>query len=523
MLVDLDDPAALDPLIAGAKAARLARARRLGLPALPGVVVAVEAARSAVDAAVGELPRGSGAARLAIMRLTVDPDMVDRLRQRAACLGFPVVVRSSSPLEDDPIWSGAFSSFLDIASDDLPKAVRGCWSSAFAVDPLERAEQAGVAPGDLAMAVLVQPQVTPEVGGLARTTEAGEVLVTAVKGSPAPLLAGWERGVQVNVDPADSVQASDAGDLMPRATVRTVAQLARQVRSGMGSDVIEWALDGARVRLLQCRHTAPAERVGSPVVPDGLDDPMALRLARLALRYPGHLGERLVLPWACARGWDAGVGDSESAGGDSARLLREAERRAAHLTALAWGVPSDEARAAAARTFAEARGPRPQAALRRLARLEPVPAAQAAQVLALLAAARGADRTPPGRDVWEPFVYGAVRAHGERLDGVAAAPGIGAGSVTTVTNPHSARIAAHRPVLVAPRPLPGLAPMMWGAAGLVTGAGSPAAHLLEVAHSLRVPAVVGCPLDERMAAASAGTRVIAAVDGVAGAVFFTTG
>jgi phosphohistidine swiveling domain-containing protein len=204
-------------------------------------------------------------------------------------------------------------------------------------------------------------------------------------------------------------------------------------------------------------------------------------------------------------------------------MLGEAERRAAHLTALAWGVPSDEARAAAARTFAEARGPRPQGALRRLARLEAVPAAEAAQVLALLAAARGADRTPPGRDVWEPFVYGAVRAHGERVDGVAAAPGIGAGSVATVTNPHSARIAAHRPVLVAPRPLPGLAPMMWGAAGLVTGAGSPAAHLLEVAHSLRVPAVVGCPLDERMAAAAAGTRVIAAVDGVAGAVFFTTG
>jgi phosphohistidine swiveling domain-containing protein len=422
---------------------------------------------------------------------------------------------------------------LDIAANDLPKAIRGCWSSAFAVDPLERAEQAGVAPGDLAMAVLVQPQVTPDIGGLARTTEAGEVLVTAVKGSPAPLLAGWERGVQVNVDPADSVQASDAGDLMPQATVRAVAQLARQVRSGMGDDVIEWALDGARVTLLQCRHTAPSERVESPAVPDGLDDPMALRLARLALRYPGDLGERLVLPWACAHGWDAGAGGRgsdwarasgrEPGGRGSAQMLGEAERRAAHLTALAWGVPSDEARAAAARTFAEARGPRPQGALRRLARLEAVPAAEAAQVLALLAAARGADRTPPGRDVWEPFVYGAVRAHGERVDGVAAAPGIGAGSVATVTNPHSARIAAHRPVLVAPRPLPGLAPMMWGAAGLVTGAGSPAAHLLEVAHSLRVPAVVGCPLDERMAAAAAGTRVIAAVDGVAGAVFFTTG
>jgi phosphohistidine swiveling domain-containing protein len=589
VLVDLDDPAALDPLVAGAKAARLARARRLGLPALPGVVVAVETARSAVGAALGELPRGSGAARLAVLRVVVDPDLLDRLRQRVERLGFPVVVRSSSPLEDDPTWAGAFSSFLDIAADDLSKAIRGCWASAFAVDPLERAERAGVAPGDLAMAVLVQPQVTPDVGGLARTTEAGEVLVTAVKGSPAPLLAGWERGVQVNVDPADGVQPGDAGDVMPHVTVQAVARLARQVRSGMGDDVIEWALDGARLTLLQCRHTAPVERAESPVVPDGLDDPMALRLARLALRFPGDLGERVVLPWACARGWDAGAtasgsepggrgsdwargsgsepggrgsdwargsgsepggrgsdwargsgsepggrgsdwargSGSEPAGAEFSRLLGEIERRAAHLTALAWGLPSDEARAAAAQTFAEARGPRPRAALRRLAHLDAVPADEAAEVLAMLEAVpQGATErgvvAAPARDVWEPFVYGAVRAHGERVEGVAAAPGIGAGRVATVTNPHNAQITGHRPVLVAPRPLPGLAPMLWGAAGLVTGTGSPAAHLLEVAHSLRVPAVVGCPLDERMAAV-AGTGVIAAVDGAAGAVYFTTG
>jgi phosphohistidine swiveling domain-containing protein len=165
--------------------------------------------------------------------------------------------------------------------------------------------------------------------------------------------------------------------------------------------------------------------------------------------------------------------------------------------------------------------------LRRLAHLDAVPADEAAEVLAMLEAVpQGATErgvvAAPARDVWEPFVYGAVRAHGERVEGVAAAPGIGAGRVATVTNPHNAQITGHRPVLVAPRPLPGLAPMLWGAAGLVTGTGSPAAHLLEVAHSLRVPAVVGCPLDERMAAV-AGTGVIAAVDGAAGAVYFTTG
>jgi phosphohistidine swiveling domain-containing protein len=530
LLLDLDDAAALDPAVSGAKAARLAHARRLGLPALPGLVVAVEAARAAVAAGLEQLPRGSGAARLAVMRAGVDPGVLTALGERAAVLGFPVVVRSSSPLEDDPTWSGAFSSFLDIGADDLPKAVGGCWASAFAVDPLERAERTGVAPDDLRMAVLVQPQVTPDSGGLARCAPDGEVAITATKGSPAPLLAGWERGVGIRVDPADGVQPTDAGGVLPPAVVLEVARLARHVRSGLDCDVVEWAAHGERVTLLQCRRTAPPDSAGPATVPGGLEHPMALRLARLAVRFPGELGERLVLSWACAGGWD---GDdprptpSQRAGPDATGAA-EAERRAAELTALAWGLPVDEARAAATRTLAEARGPAPQHALRRLAELTPVPADAAAGVLALVAvvrerAARAAPpRTAPARDGWEPFVYGAVRAHGERLDGVAAAPGIGAGVVETVTNPHSARIAAHRPVLVAARPLPGLAPMMWGAAGLVTGSGSPAAHLLEVAHSLRVPAVVGCPLDERVAAAG-GATPIAAVDGAAGVVYVVPG
>jgi phosphohistidine swiveling domain-containing protein len=438
------------------------------------------------------------------------------LRERSAILGFPVVVRSSSPLEDDPIWSGAFSSLLDITADDIPKAVRGCWASAFSVDALQRAERAGVAPDALAMAVLVQPQVTPDAGGLARTGSAGEVVITAVKGSPAPLLAGWERGAQIEVDPAGN--AGGALDLLPAAVAQAVAETARRVRADLGCDVIEWAVVGTRVVLLQCRRTAPAVPEAPSQLVDGLEDPMALRLARLAVRFPGDVGERLVLPWACANGWSGA--ELSSVNGAPAESLREAERRAAQLTALAWEEPVDDALAVAARTLTEARGPAPRAALQRLANLRTVPADEAAAVLRLVAAVR--QDLSPARSTWEPFVYGAVRAHGERLAGVAAAPGTGAGTVATVVNPHTTQITAHRPVLVAARPLPGLAPRLWGAAGLVTGTGSPAAHLLEVAHSLRVPAVVGCPLDERIAASDA-TRMIAAVDGAAGEVFLVPG
>src|SRR5690606_26889485 len=152
-LVDLDEPAALDPAVVGAKAARLAAARRLGLPALPGVVVPMAAARPVRETAVQALADGSGAARLAVMRATVDAGLTDRLRARAAEFGYPVVARSSSPLDDDPRWAGAFSSLLDVHAEDLATAVRGCWGSAYAVDPLERAAQTGVAVADLAVAV----------------------------------------------------------------------------------------------------------------------------------------------------------------------------------------------------------------------------------------------------------------------------------------------------------------------------------------------------------------------------------
>lgn len=534
MLVDLDDRAALDPSVSGAKAGGLAHARRLGLPALPGAVVPVTAAQPAVRAALDQLPRGSGAARLAALRVPVDPDLLAQAGERAARLGFPVVVRSSSPLEDAPAWSGAFSSFLDIEAGDLATAVRGCWGSAFAVDPLERAERAGVAPADLGMAVLVQPQVKPDAGGLARTAGDGVVEITAVAGSPAPLLTGWERGVRIRVDGDGPVHATGAAaDVMPEPAIVAVAHLARRVRADMDSDVIEWATCGSQLVLLQCRRASAVAPVAAPTVADGLDHPMALRLARLAVRHPGATGERLVLSWACAPGWhppddQAAVhgGPADVVAGDPAPpdLLREAERLAARLASHAWDLPAGEALDAATRTLSEVRGPEPGAALARLAGLRPVPAREAAGLLRLMRAvhARGprTDTTP--RDGWEPFVYGAVRAHGQRRAGAAAAPGIGAGPVARITNPHNAPAVQHRPVLVAPWPLPGLAPLLWGAAGLVTAAGSPAAHVLEVAHSLRLPAVVGCPLDEWLGGSDQGAALVA-VDGAAGAVYITTG
>jgi len=68
-------------------------------------------------------------------------------------------------------------------------------------------------------------------------------------------------------------------------------------------------------------------------------------------------------------------------------------------------------------------------------------------------------------------------------------------------------------VMVVERPLIVFAPLLWKAAALVSRTGSPAAHLCEVARSLRVPAVVSAPVQP----AAGGT--ILAVDGERGIVW----
>jgi rifampicin phosphotransferase len=145
-LLDLDEPAARDPSVVGAKAAGLARARAAGLPALPGVVVPAALGSRAAAAALAALAdAGSGGARLHVMACGLDEPVASELDAALRRLGPPVVVRSSSRLESAGVWSGAFSSYEGIGPEDVRTAVRGVWASAFTPDALRRCDETGTA------------------------------------------------------------------------------------------------------------------------------------------------------------------------------------------------------------------------------------------------------------------------------------------------------------------------------------------------------------------------------------------
>lgn len=542
-VLDLDDPRCRDAAVAGGKAAGLCHARAVGLPVLPGVVVPAGEATETLAAgakALGE--RGSGGARRAAMAVTVRSELARRLHDAVVALGGDVVVRSSADVEASGEWAGAFSTFSEIGPDDAATAVRGCWASAFGVDALDRAERTGRPPESLALAVLLQPRVAPEVAGLARLAD-GLVTVDAVAGSPAALMDGHADGDRVVVN-GDGVVEGSGHAVLDEARAREVAALVRQAHERLGHGVVEWAWTGDGLVLLQ---TMPApDAAPPPPAPTTrlaeLDTPTADRVAELALAFPGGVCDELVFPWLLGTRTVPAV---PSAPAQNTVDLDGLRRLAGELAAQVWATSASEAVARTRDLLRALRSDAPGAALAALDGLASPDADGGAELLARMLAVgerlasdgrlrRAADvfgcdaadlvraAGTPGRQSWagarrwEPFLAAVAQTRGTTVGGVGAAAGIGAGR-TRVAGGESASGRGAREVVVATAPIPSLSPLLWDAAALVTVTGSAAAHVIEVARSLGVPAVVASqdlpPLPDLDGA-------LLAVDGDAGTVSY---
>ena len=595
-VVRLDDPEALDVSAVGAKAAGLARARRAGLPALDGFIVTLAASAGPVRKAAAELAgRGSGAARMVLLRSELDGTLAAEISEAAAELAEPLIARSSSALEGEGTWAGAFASLPELRREEVPKALRSVWSAMFTLEALERFEAAGIEPGSAGMGVLVQTELAPDCGGAATVDEIGAVSISAVKGSPRDLLAGWVPGVRATVGSDGSISGTEALELIGAATLGEVAALTRQAAAELDCNLVEWAVTGGAAVLLQVQRTVTAPASDHMVLPAALGHPEARRLARLVMEYPGALGEELVLGWAAGLSADragsvtssvgtrpvgtpvavggssgeidpapapgapasgvgpatiravggvrgSGVGgvSASAVGGDGAAgqpldgeglggLLVRARLLASDLTAVAWGRSVGEALPLARSVLRRLRGDRPNESIEALGGLAAPDSVAGGEVLSIierlgealgdphgvwyhsvdelaeiLAGRAEPERGRVGRDRWEPFLAGVAALGGEASSGIGASGGIGAGRLVWVSSPTAVDHVRPRDVIVVQYPLPNFAPLLWDAAGLVALGGAASAHLMEVARSLTVPAVVGCPLEDLRGVGSPG-------------------
>ena len=495
---DLADPSAVEVSVSGAKGAHLARAKTVGFPVLDGFVIPPAFSEVALSRAAAVLDqRGTGGARMTIIGHDLGGTLLAEIDAHAMRLPAPLIVRSSSVLEGSGEWSGAFTSVPEVGRHEVAKAVSSVWATTFSLDVLGRFEAAGIEPGSATMGVLVQPEVAPMYGGAAIVDAAGAVTVDAVKGSPRDLMAGWVAGTRAVFEHGE-LRGREAIELMGEAHVMTIVELALNVRSALGDNLIEWAIVDDRAILLQLQRSV-AHEVAEPIaIPAALGHPFALQFVPLAHAYPGALGERLVLGWRAAA--PHVVATPFTPTGDRQATMTEAVRLAGILTAQAWDEPADEATADAALVLRRMRSDRPNESIDALRELRPVDEQLASRVLGmadhLIATEPHASRR--GLDRWEPVLAGVLALQGEVHEGEPAVDGIGAGRMVWVGGSTQTAEVRPRDIIVTQYPLQNYSPLLWDAAGIVTIGGAPTAHLLEVARSLTVPAVINCSIAERV-------------------------
>ncbi len=192
-VVSFDDTRAVERALVGGKGANLARLSNAGLPVPEGFCVTTIAYEELIDDpvvrdAVDELssldPTDTVAIanagrilRARIEELDVPAEIrgaiEDALEAMATDPGETYAVRSSATAEDlpDASFAGQQETFLNVPGDAIVDRVRDCMASLFTDRAITYRARNEIPHGDVALAVVVQRMVTPDVAGITFTAD----------------------------------------------------------------------------------------------------------------------------------------------------------------------------------------------------------------------------------------------------------------------------------------------------------------------------------------------------------------
>ena len=299
-----------DPVLVGGKAAGLGRLLRNGFHVPRGVCLTTLAYSEALHAAGVNLSRqwarvrrASDRARgpmleefrLVVQSLTVPQAIFDRLEHEIDRLGMVKgtlwAVRSSASDEDqtNASFGGLYRSILGVPRSSITAAIVECWASLWTLAALAYRGRIGWGRTDPAMAVLLQPLLSPRAAGVAYsrhpvTAQGDLVMINAVFGLAEPLVGGMVTSDQyvVKIGDDDAPGTVLERDIAEKTTARVVtpaglvdqplseedrkttvleeldilalADLVKRVERTMGEPVdVEWAIDSRGIWLLQAR------------------------------------------------------------------------------------------------------------------------------------------------------------------------------------------------------------------------------------------------------------------------------
>ncbi len=314
------NPPEVDPLIlplaspdatlerVGGKGASLARMAAAGLPVPAGFHITTQAYRRFVDesylaevilAAAAQadpgdpasLERASARIRALFDQGGVPADIAAEILRHYAELGLggpPVAVRSSATAEDLPelSFAGQQETYLNVRGGEaLLAAVKRCWASLWTARAIGYRARQGIAPDEVALAVVVQALVPAEAAGVLFTANPltgapGEIVINAAWGlgeavvgglvTPDTLVVDKETGTVLSQTVADKAvmtvrlpegtREEPVPDDRRHAAVLSsdeaveLAQLGATIEALYERPMdVEWTLEGGRFGIVQAR------------------------------------------------------------------------------------------------------------------------------------------------------------------------------------------------------------------------------------------------------------------------------
>jgi pyruvate,water dikinase len=315
------DAAGVSLPVVGGKGANLARLATAGFEVPRGYLITtagyrafvaandlqpfiVEAAGGAAPDDPAALEAASSAIRTRFAAGRMPSDLEQALRDAYARLGEPpVAVRSSATAEDLPEMSfaGQQDTYLNVVgSDALVEAIVRCWSSLWTARAIGYRARNGIAPDEVALAVVVQEMAPAEASGVLftanpRNGRRAEVAIDAALGLGEALVSGQlepdhyvvaadgrilektlgSKAVSVRTRPDGGTVtvAEEAAErqALPDAAIRELARLGRRIAElyGVPQD-IEWAWEGDRFHVLQSRPITSLFPLPRDVAPEPL-------------------------------------------------------------------------------------------------------------------------------------------------------------------------------------------------------------------------------------------------------------
>ncbi|MDN5859580.1 MAG: hypothetical protein L0H84_13260, partial [Pseudonocardia sp.] len=291
LIRDLAELGRADVAVAGGKGANLGELVRGGFPVPPGFVLTTAAYREFVDvtgigarllelAAYADTEVAAGKIRALVESAPVPEAMAKEITSAAAELGAgPFAVRSSATAEDlaEASFAGQQDTYLNVPAGGLLDAVRRCWASLWTARALAYRARLGIAPSEVALAVVVQRMVPADAAGVLFTANPtngrrGETVVSAAWGLGESVVSGAVTTDDVVVDPA-------AARVLSRSTA-----------------------DKAVITVATADGTREEELTGQRRRAAVLDDAAVLELAGLGAAIAAHFGAPQDIEWARADG-----------------------------------------------------------------------------------------------------------------------------------------------------------------------------------------------------------------------------